>query len=63
MKDFDYLAPTTVDEAVGVLAKHNGRAKLLAGGTDLIVQLREHLREADVVVDVTEIAELMEFTA
>jgi CO/xanthine dehydrogenase FAD-binding subunit len=63
VKDFDYLAPTTVDEAVGVLAKHNGRAKLLAGGTDLIVQLREHLREADVVVDVKKIAEMMEFRA
>lgn len=60
MKDFEYVAPTTVDEAVGLLAKHNGQAKLLAGGTDLIVQLREHLREADVVVDVKKIPELTE---
>lgn len=60
MKDFEYVAPTTVDEAVGLLAKHNGQAKLLAGGTDLIVQLRERLREADVVVDVKKIPELTE---
>ncbi|MEX2186937.1 MAG: xanthine dehydrogenase family protein subunit M [Pirellulales bacterium] len=59
MKDFDYAAPTTVDDAVGLLARHDGRAKLLAGGTDLIVQLREFLREADVVVDVKKIPELM----
>jgi xanthine dehydrogenase FAD-binding subunit len=61
VKDFDYHAPATIDDAVAVLAKHNGRAKLLAGGTDLIVQLREHLREADAVVDVKKIAELMQF--
>jgi carbon-monoxide dehydrogenase medium subunit len=60
VKDFDYAAPTTIDDAVGLLAKHNGRAKLLAGGTDLIVQLREFLREADIVVDVKKIAELMD---
>ncbi len=60
MKDFDYAAPTTIDDAVGLLAKHNGRAKLLAGGTDLIVQLREFFREADVVVDVKKIAEVMD---
>lgn len=60
VKDFEYVAPKSVDEAVAVLARHNGSAKLLAGGTDLIVQLREHLRTADVVVDVKKIAELME---
>ncbi|HZZ71861.1 MAG TPA: xanthine dehydrogenase family protein subunit M [Pirellulales bacterium] len=60
MKDFAYTAATTVDEAVGLLAAQGERAKVLAGGTDIIVQLREGLRDADLVVDVKKIAELME---
>ncbi len=59
MKDFEYAAPTDVADAVGLLEKHGERAKLLAGGTDIIVQLREGLREADVVVDVKKIPELI----
>ncbi|MCA9271272.1 MAG: xanthine dehydrogenase family protein subunit M [Planctomycetales bacterium] len=58
MKDFTYAAPAAIEEAVGLLEKHGPRAKLLAGGTDLIVQLREGLREADVVIDVKKIPEL-----
>ncbi|MEX0587132.1 MAG: xanthine dehydrogenase family protein subunit M [Pirellulales bacterium] len=60
MNDFEFVAPRTIDEAVAVLAKHDGRAKLLAGGTDILVQLRERLRQADVVIDVKKIAELQE---
>lgn len=60
MIDFDYAAPTSIDDAVGLLNEYGDRAKLLAGGTDIIVQLRERLRDADFVVDVKKIAELME---
>ena len=59
MKNFAYAAPTSLGEAASLLAQANGTARLLAGGTDLIVQLREHLREADLVVDVKKIPELM----
>lgn len=60
MNDFNYTAPTSVAEAVKLLASQNGNAKLLAGGTDILVQLREGLRDAEVVVDVKQIPELME---
>lgn len=60
MKDFEYEAPLSVDEAVRVLAEHGSGAKVLAGGTDLLVHLREGIREADFVVDVKKIPELME---
>lgn len=60
MKDFAYHAPDSISAATTLLAEHNGRAKLLAGGTDIIVQLREGLRDADVVVDVKHIPELMQ---
>lgn len=59
MKDFEYKAATTVDEAVALLAAKGDRAKVLAGGTDILVQLRETNREADLIVDVKKIAELM----
>jgi len=62
LKDFDYAAPTALDEAVSLLAQHNGSAKILAGGTDIIVQLREGLKDADVVVDVKKIPELTELS-
>jgi len=60
LKDFAYIAPTRLAESTALLAKANGRARLLAGGTDILVQLREGLRDADLVIDVKKIPELME---
>ena len=65
MKDFAYAAPTSLAEASRLLAGANGQARLLAGGTDILVQLREGLRDAELVIDVKKIPELMavEFSA
>jgi CO/xanthine dehydrogenase FAD-binding subunit len=57
VKWFDYAAPASVAEAVGLLTAHPG-ARLLAGGTDLIVQLRSGRKETDCVVDIKRIPEL-----
>ncbi len=46
-----YTSPETFDEAVNLLTRANGSARLLAGGTDLLVQLRADLIEPDVVID------------
>jgi xanthine dehydrogenase FAD-binding subunit len=62
VRDFEFQTATTVDEAVSLLAARGQRAKVLTGGTDLIVQLREGQREADLVVDIKKIPELMELT-
>lgn len=59
MKDFEYRAPSTIADAVSLLSEHGASARVLAGGTDIIVQLREGLREASLVVDVKKIPELM----
>lgn len=58
MRRIEYLAPSSVDEAVRVLARRGAQARMLAGGTDLIVQVRENLRECDVFVDGKRIPEL-----
>jgi len=40
---FDYLAPTTVDEAVAALVKGGKNARVMAGGTDLMVKIRHRV--------------------
>ena len=62
MSNFDYAAPTSLAQATALLEGAHGTARVLAGGTDLIVQLREHLRDADLVVDIKKIPELMELS-
>ena len=60
MNDFEYMAATSVDEVVSLLAANEDQAVLLAGGTDILVQLRERLRSADLVIDVKRVPELSE---
>ncbi len=52
-----YEAPETLDAAVALLAGESGVAKVLAGGTDLLVQLRSGMLEPALVVDIKRIPE------
>ncbi|MBI4186123.1 MAG: xanthine dehydrogenase family protein subunit M [Chloroflexi bacterium] len=52
---FAYFVPATIEEACRLLRQHNGRAKIIAGGTDLIVSMRERLIAAEYLVDITRI--------
>ena len=58
-----YEAPETVDAAVALLAKEAGLARVLAGGTDLLVQLRSGMVEPDLVVDIKRIPEMHRIAA
>jgi carbon-monoxide dehydrogenase medium subunit len=58
MKNFQYLEPTTVDEATGLLKKYGWVAKAMAGGQSLILLLREGLIQPAVVVSLVKIAGL-----
>ena len=58
MQSIRYEAPASVDEAVALLHANEG-AKIIAGGTDLLVQHRSGVREPTAFVDVKRIPDLM----
>ena len=58
MQVLDYVSAGSVKEVVGLLASNNGRARILCGGTDILVQLRENRRRAGLLIDVKNIREL-----
>jgi carbon-monoxide dehydrogenase medium subunit len=59
MRPFAYERPTSLGEAFDILAQHSdGRARLLAGGTDLLIRLRDRAFRPHVVIDVKRIAEI-----
>ena len=61
MRSFEYLAPRTLDEAIGLLAQRGAEARPLAGGTDLVVQMKEAATRFPypaAVVNLSRVAEL-----
>ena len=60
MRAIQYAAPSTVENAIAILAEHGSNARMFAGGTDLIVQVREDGRDTEVFVDAKHIPELMD---
>ena len=62
MQDFEYNAPRTLSEAVALMAEKGEAARPLAGGTDILVQLRGGRRSVERIVDVKHVPELNEMT-
>ena len=58
MQPFAYARPDTLTEAVDLLVRHGGDARVLAGGTDLVIRLRDGSFAPSVVVDVKRVPEL-----
>lgn len=58
MRPFDYLRPADLDAALDLLARHGSDARILAGGTDLIIRLRDGTYSPAVVIDVKRIPEM-----
>lgn len=58
MDAFNYAAPQDLQEALSLLSKANGNARPLAGGTDLIAQMKEKRRSPGLIVNVKKIPEL-----
>ncbi|MFD1718727.1 FAD binding domain-containing protein [Georgenia deserti] len=59
---FDYAAPTTVPEALSLLAEHGDEAKVLAGGQSLLPVLRMRLNAPEMLVDLGKLTELVGVT-
>lgn len=62
MRAFDYLQPTSVMEAVRLLGDYGSRARVLAGGTDLLIQMETGRLHPEALVDVGRIPELRRIT-
>lgn len=58
LPDFEYYAPGNLSEACGLLVKYGNRAKLLAGGTDILIKMKHHLIEPEVLISLKGISEL-----
>ncbi|CAG37262.1 FAD binding domain-containing protein [Desulfotalea psychrophila] len=54
----EYLFPATVSEAVALLASKDGKARIIAGGTDLVLDMKDGKFAADVLLDLSNIGEL-----
>jgi carbon-monoxide dehydrogenase medium subunit len=53
-----YYTPASIDEALRLLAEHGPESRVVAGGTDLLVELRRGDRQARVLIDVTRVGGL-----
>jgi carbon-monoxide dehydrogenase medium subunit len=54
----EYLQPRTLEEALKILLEYKGRAQIIAGGTDIIPQLRRGDLRIDVLVDITRLPDM-----
>ena len=50
-----YYQPTTLSEALALLSQHGEQARVIAGGTDLIIELERGVRRQQVLIDITRI--------
>jgi carbon-monoxide dehydrogenase medium subunit len=62
MDEMRYETPESLEDAVALLAAAKGETKILAGGTDLLVQLRAEMIEPELVVDVKRIPGMLDIT-
>jgi len=60
----NYHTPASIDEAVTLLGRYEGQARVVGGGTDLILEMQQgHRPPVEALIDVTQIAGLNEIVA
>ena len=62
MRAFEYHAPTTLNEAISLLQQHGDSARALAGGTDLVVQMKENATKFTAPSHIVSLLRLPELT-
>ncbi len=60
MQNFNFIRPGNLDEVCNLLVRHKDRAKLIAGGTDLVIALREEklLNCLELIIDIAQLEKL-----
>jgi CO/xanthine dehydrogenase FAD-binding subunit len=58
MKAFGYVLAKDVGHAVALLGEHGAKAKILAGGTDLLVELKHAVHHPEILIDISRLREL-----
>lgn len=58
LQEFSYLAPKSINELYAMLKKHVGKARILAGGTDILVELHNNWIAPAILVDIKKIKDL-----
>jgi len=58
LRDFVYLAPESLEEAAALKLEHDDKAIFMAGATDVIIRLRDHLIAPDYVIDLKNIPDI-----
>lgn len=61
--EFDYFAPTTVYQVTEMLAEYGDEARVMAGGTDLLVQMKMERREPTYIISLARVNTLQEIHA
>jgi len=62
MKSFDYFSPKTLSEASEILSKNNGDARMIAGGTDLLLKMKAGRLAPKAIVNIKRIPDLRGLT-
>jgi len=59
LQEFSYTAPHSQDELFNLLHEHASKAKILAGGTDLLVNIRNSIIKPQILIDIKKVSEFM----
>ncbi|MEP4561705.1 MAG: FAD binding domain-containing protein, partial [Nitratireductor sp.] len=62
MRRFEYYQPETLEEASALMAELGSEASIIAGGTDLLVEIKEELRKPVHVVDIKKLPGLQDYS-
>lgn len=57
---FDFVEPSSIQETISLLAQNSGKAKIIAGGTDLSVNMKKKLVKPELLISTDRIGELKE---
>ncbi len=58
LPEFELITPVTLEEALNLLNTYKSESKILAGGTDLIIELKQRLKKTKVIIDIKNISDL-----